>query len=141
MPENLPRFLTAENAENPISRSPFQRFRFKNYPRNHPMSRSFFERGREERGRSGYTLISKPPGPTNGVHFKARAGIGQWIDFYNHKRPHQAMSNQRPMNVWREGMDNRTAPDEAVDMTLRLDNANALTTYPQQPQKKQKKAA
>jgi hypothetical protein len=29
----------------------------------------------------------------------------------------------------------------AVDMTLRLDNANALTTYPQQPQKKQKKAA
>ena len=38
MPENLPRFLTAENAENPISRSPFQRFRFKNYPRNRPMS-------------------------------------------------------------------------------------------------------
>ena len=72
---------------------------------------------------------------------EARAGIGQWIDFYNHKRPHQAMSNQRPMNVWREGMDNRKAPDEAVDMTLRLDNANALTTYPQQPQKKQKKAA
>jgi len=72
---------------------------------------------------------------------EARAGIGQWIDFYNHRRPHQAMSNQRPMNVWREGMDNRKAPDEAVDMTLRLDNANALTTYPQQPQKKQKKAA
>ena len=72
---------------------------------------------------------------------EARAGIGQWIDFYNHKRPHQAMSNQRPMNVWREGMDNHKAPDEAVDMTLRLDNANALTTYPQQPQKKQKKAA
>jgi len=38
MPENLPRFLTAENAENPISRSQFQRFRFKNYPRNRPMS-------------------------------------------------------------------------------------------------------
>jgi putative transposase len=72
---------------------------------------------------------------------EARAGIGQWIDFYNHRRPHQAMSNQRPMNVWREGMDNRNALDEAVDMTLRLDNANALTTYPQQPQKKQKKAA
>jgi hypothetical protein len=44
MPENLPRFLTAENAENPISRSPFQRFRFKNYPRNRPMSlkKTFF---------------------------------------------------------------------------------------------------
>jgi len=72
---------------------------------------------------------------------EARAGIGQWIDFYNHRRPHQALSNQRPMNVWREGMDARKAPDEAVDMTLRLDNANALTTYPQQPLKKQKKAA
>jgi len=31
--------------------------------------------------------------------------------------------------------------DEAVDMTLRLDNARALTTYAQQSQKKQKKAA
>ena len=72
---------------------------------------------------------------------EARAGIGQWIDFYNYERPHQAMNNQRPMNVWREGMDKAERPDEAVDMTLRLDNANALTTYPQQPQKKQKKAA
>jgi putative transposase len=72
---------------------------------------------------------------------EARAGIGRWIDFYNNRRPHQAMNNQRPMNVWREGMDNRERPAEAVDMTLRLDNANALTTYPQQPQKKKKKAA
>jgi len=72
---------------------------------------------------------------------EARAGIGQWIDFYNHRRPHQAMSNQRPMNVWRHAMDKGELPPEAVDMTLRLDNANALTTYPQQSQKKQKKAA
>jgi putative transposase len=72
---------------------------------------------------------------------EARAGIGQWIESYNHRRPHQALSNQRPMNVWREGVDNRKALDEAVDMTLRLDNANALTTYPQQPQKKKKEAA
>ena len=72
---------------------------------------------------------------------EARAGIGQWIDFYNHRRPHQAMSNQRPMNVWRHAMDKGELPPEAVDMTLRLDNANALPTYPQQPQKKQKKAA
>ena len=72
---------------------------------------------------------------------EARAGIGQWIDFYNHRRPHQAMSNQRPMNVWRAGMAKGERVEGAVDMTLRLDNANALTTYPQQPQKKQKKAA
>ena len=71
---------------------------------------------------------------------EARAGIGYWIDFYNHRRPHQAMDNQRPMAVWREGVANTEQLAEAVDMTLRLDNARALTTYPQQ-QKKQKKAA
>ena len=70
---------------------------------------------------------------------EARAGIGQWIDFYNNRRPHQAMNNQRPMNVWRAGMAKGERVEGAVDMTLRLDNANALTTYPQQPQKKQKK--
>jgi putative transposase len=72
---------------------------------------------------------------------EARAGIGAWIDFYNHRRPHQAMDNQRPMAVWGEGMARGERRDEAVDMTLRLDNANALTTYPQQQQKEQKKAA
>jgi putative transposase len=72
---------------------------------------------------------------------EARAGIGHWIEFYNHRRPHQAMDNQRPMAVWRKGMANVEQPIEAVDMTLRLDNARALTTYPQQQQKKQKKAA
>jgi putative transposase len=71
---------------------------------------------------------------------EARAGIGRWIDFYNHRRPHQAMDNQRPMAVWRQGVANTEQPLEAVDVTLRLDNARALTTYPQQ-QKKQKKAA
>src|ERR1700683_347313 len=71
---------------------------------------------------------------------EARSGIGRWIDFYNHCRPHQAMSNQQPMNVRRNGMANVEQLAKAVDMTLRLDNARALTTYPQQ-QKKQKKAA
>ena len=35
---------------------------------------------------------------------EARAGIGSWINFYNHRRPHQAMDNQTPMAVWRDGM-------------------------------------
>jgi putative transposase len=72
---------------------------------------------------------------------EARDGIGRWMDFYNHRRPHQSMNNQRPMNVWRDGMDERERPAGAVDMPLRLDNANALPTYPQQRQKKEKKAA
>ena len=72
---------------------------------------------------------------------EARAGIGSWIELLQPPRPHQAMDNQTPMVVWRDGMAKPERPDEAVDMPLRLDNANALPTYPQQPQKKQKKAA
>ena len=36
---------------------------------------------------------------------EARAGIGSWMNFYNFRRPHQAMNNQMPMAVWRAGMD------------------------------------
>ena len=51
------------------------------------------------------------------------------------------MNNQTPMTVWRAGMDKIEAA-ATVDMPLRLDNANALTTYPQQKQKqKQQEAA
>ena len=70
---------------------------------------------------------------------EARAGIGAWMTFYNHRRPHQALNNKRPMAVWRDGIDAIEAAPRAVDMPLRLDNANALTTYPQQ--QKQQKAA
>jgi putative transposase len=73
---------------------------------------------------------------------EARAGVSWWVTFYNFRRPHQAMDNQMPMAVWRAGMDKIEAAAKAVDMPLRLDNANALPTYPQQKQKqKQQKAA
>src|ERR1022692_4599928 len=62
---------------------------------------------------------------------EARAGIGSWMAFYNFRRPHQAMNNQMPMAVWRAGIDKIEAAARAVDMPLRLDNANALPTYPQ----------
>jgi putative transposase len=71
---------------------------------------------------------------------EARAGIGSWMNFYNEDRPHQAMGDQMPMAVWRAGMKKIEAAARAVDMTLRLDNANALPTYPQQ-QKQQAEAA
>jgi len=71
---------------------------------------------------------------------EARAGIGWWMTFYNFQRPHQAMDNQTPMAVWRAGMDKIEAAAKAVDMPLRLDNANALPTYPQRRQKQQKAA-
>jgi putative transposase len=71
---------------------------------------------------------------------EARAGIGAWMTFYNHRRPHQAMSNRMPMEVWRAGIEAIEAAARAVDMPLRLDNANALPTYPQQQQKQQKAA-
>lgn len=65
---------------------------------------------------------------------EARAGIGSWMTFYNFRRPHQAMNNQTPMAVWRDAMDKIEAAARAVDMPLRLDNANALPTYPQHNQ-------
>ena len=64
---------------------------------------------------------------------EAKAGIADWVTFYNHRRPHQALANRTPMAVWREAITG--ALDEvAVDMALRLDNAGALPTYPQPQQ-------
>jgi putative transposase len=62
---------------------------------------------------------------------EARAGIAAWFHFYNGQRPHQALANRTPMAVWREGVTGAGA----VDMTLRLDNADALPTGPQQQTK------
>lgn len=61
---------------------------------------------------------------------EARAGIDAWIAFYNDRRPHQALGYRTPMEVWRGDR------ESAVDMALRLDNADALPTclQPQQQQ-------
>jgi len=67
---------------------------------------------------------------------EARAGIAEWIAFYNGRRPHQALANRTPMAVWREGMAGPLG-NTAVDMTLRLDNAGALPTCPQPQQQLQ----
>ena len=67
---------------------------------------------------------------------EAKAGIAEWIAFYNHFRPHQALANRTPMAVWRNGVTGALG-EKAVDMTLRLDNAHALPTYPQPPQQQQ----
>jgi len=66
----------------------------------------------------------------------AKAGIAEWIGFYNTRRPHQALRNRTPMEVWRDGVTGKF-DEMAVDMTLRLDNARALTTCPPPPQKQQ----
>jgi putative transposase len=58
---------------------------------------------------------------------EARAGISAWISFYNGKRPHQALGHRAPIAVWRAGVTGPLAGN-AVDMTLRLDNAGALPT-------------
>jgi putative transposase len=64
---------------------------------------------------------------------EAKAGIAEWIRFYNNLRPHQSLANRTPMAVWRDGVTGALG-ERAVDMTLRLDNADALPTYPQLPQ-------
>src|SRR3954470_18179968 len=35
---------------------------------------------------------------------EAKAGIAEWIGFYNTVRPHQALNNRTPMAVWREAI-------------------------------------
>jgi putative transposase len=69
---------------------------------------------------------------------EARAGIGEWIAFYNESRLHQALAYRVPMAVFREGaaegacghVDN--APTAKPNPTRR-----ALTTCPQEEQKQQ----
>ena len=69
-----------------------------------------------------------------------RAGLSQWMTFYNHSRPHQALANRTPMAVWRDAMTGGL-PSGAVDMPLALraslDNARALPTSPQRQQQQQ----
>jgi putative transposase len=67
---------------------------------------------------------------------EAKAGIAEWIGFYNNRRPHQALGDRTPMAVWRHGVTGALG-ERAVDMRLRLDNAGALPTYPQPPQQQQ----
>jgi putative transposase len=64
---------------------------------------------------------------------EAKLGIADWIAFYNGRRPHSALDNRTPMAVWREGITG-TIDGTAVDMTPRLDNADALPTCPQPQQ-------
>jgi len=66
---------------------------------------------------------------------EARAGIGEWIAFYNERRLHQALGYRAPMAMWRQGI-SAALGQVAVDMPLRLDNALALPTCPQ-PQQQQ----
>ena len=66
---------------------------------------------------------------------EARAGIGSWIAFYNARRPHQALGNRAPMAVWRRR--HRLARGNAVDTTLRLEDAPASPTAPQQQERQQ----
>jgi putative transposase len=63
---------------------------------------------------------------------EAKRGIADWVTFYNHRRPHQALANRTPMTVWRDAITGSLG-EGAVDMTLRLDNARALPTSPQPP--------
>ena len=61
---------------------------------------------------------------------EARAGIGEWMIFYNTRRFHQSLGYKTPMAVWHAG-------EKAMDMALRLDNARALPTCPQPQQQTQ----
>ena len=63
---------------------------------------------------------------------QAKAGIADWMEFYNGRRLHQALGYRTPMSIWREGV------VTAVGM---MDNATALTTCSQQQQQTKPLAA
>jgi putative transposase len=69
---------------------------------------------------------------------EAHGGSAEWFGFYKH-RPHQALGSRTPMAARREGI-SAGLPKIAADMTLRLDNANALLTCPQQQQHQHRRA-
>jgi putative transposase len=69
---------------------------------------------------------------------EARAGIGEWIAFYNEDRLHQALGYRPPMAVFRECAAATTCGH--VDNALSAKSnrlSRALTTCPQEEQKKQ----
>ncbi|MPZ31049.1 MAG: transposase [Rhodospirillales bacterium] len=70
---------------------------------------------------------------------EAKTGIALWVAFYNTRRPHMALTHRVPTAVWREGVTG-TLDGTAVDMTLRLDNADALPAF-SQPRQLQKMIA
>jgi len=69
---------------------------------------------------------------------EARAGIGDWIAFYNERRLHQALGYRAPMAVFREGSAAGACGhvDNAPTATLNP-RSRALTTCPQEEQKQQ----
>jgi len=58
---------------------------------------------------------------------EARGGIRNWLAFYNDVRPHQALDYRTPREMF-----------EAAPTCGYVDNASALTTFPQAPQQQQK---
>lgn len=75
---------------------------------------------------------------------EAQAGIAEWIAFYNHRRPHSALSHRTPMAVWRDGAGE--IGEKAVDMwttrpPFRLQELVAALTTGPQPQQHQNEIA
>jgi hypothetical protein len=82
-------------------------------------------RGRKREGQTTDAIDTK-------VRESQSRGCSQAL-LYNGRRPHSALANRTPMAVWRDGVIG-TIDGTAVDMTLRLDNADALPTCPQPQQ-------
>ena len=78
----------------------------------------------EVRGRLPEGLRRRPRGA---------AGIAAWIDFYNGRRPHQALAGRTPMAVWREGITGaagrqRRGHDAALGRRSRVAHMPTATT-------------
>jgi putative transposase len=60
---------------------------------------------------------------------EARRGIGDWLSFYNNTRPHSALGNRMPMQVYQAG---KSVDNPVGEIEKMMDNAIALPTFQQQ---------
>ena len=69
---------------------------------------------------------------------EARAGIGEWIAFYNERRLHQALDYRTPMAILRQGAAGGTCGHGDKTLSVQpIRRSRALTTCPQEEQKQQ----
>jgi Integrase core domain len=61
---------------------------------------------------------------------EARSSISSWMNFYNFRRPHQAMNNQMPMAVWRAGMDKNRGGGEGCGYAASLGQRKRVAHIP-----------
>ena len=57
---------------------------------------------------------------------EARAGIGAYLRFYNHERPHQALGYQTPQEIFEEGQEWRCLHEQGLALASNLETTSPV---------------